>query len=449
MKVAVTGGSGQLGTVVLRRLAADRAVKAIVSLDQRPPLSASKKVRAVTADVRDASIAEHLAGCDALVHLAFIVTSYATPETMQAVNVEGSKNVFRAAAAAGVGAIVYASSVAAYGIVPGHPVPIVEETPRVRDPALTYAENKFDVEAFLDGFEAEHPEIAVSRLRPATLAGRRMEHALGEAFARGVFPDLGGPPIPFVWDEDVAAAVALCLKKRARGAFNLVADAPAPNGELARAAGLRHVRIPRAALHALVEAGPLIARLSGKQAPNPAWIANELPALVYSSEKAKRELGWAPKQATTADVIRKVAEAARVRVDPKIALFLRAAALGAERMPPRVEDTKSRVRLHLELTGRGGGDWSILLAEGRLRIEGGAPRPPDGVVTLSAATFLDLLAGRQTVATAQLTGKIQIEGEPIGTMFLGGMTQMLHRGAEQPGPAGWAARQLARWLAST
>jgi uncharacterized protein YbjT (DUF2867 family) len=41
MRIAVTGGSGQLGTLVLRRLADDRAVKEIVALDVRPPLFVS------------------------------------------------------------------------------------------------------------------------------------------------------------------------------------------------------------------------------------------------------------------------------------------------------------------------------------------------------------------------------------------------------------------------
>jgi len=41
--------------------------------------------------------------------------------------VDGSKNVFRAALHARVPAVVYASSVAAYGVFKDHPRPIVEE----------------------------------------------------------------------------------------------------------------------------------------------------------------------------------------------------------------------------------------------------------------------------------------------------------------------------------
>src|SRR5436309_1542467 len=130
MKVAVTGGSGQLGTLVLRRLVDDRSVKRIVSIDVRPPLIVSGKVQPVECDVRAPDLARHLHGMDALVHLAFVVARYEKREVMDAINVDGSKNVFRAAAAAGLKRIVYSSSVAAYGVLPGQPQPIVEDTPR-------------------------------------------------------------------------------------------------------------------------------------------------------------------------------------------------------------------------------------------------------------------------------------------------------------------------------
>src|SRR3954464_1895780 len=115
MRVAVTGGAGQLGTLVLRRLCADRTVSEVRSLDLRPPLAASPKLKTILADVRDPGIAGHVQGSAVLVHLAFLVAKRGTREIQDGVNVEGSKNVVRAALHAGVRRIVYASSIAAYG----------------------------------------------------------------------------------------------------------------------------------------------------------------------------------------------------------------------------------------------------------------------------------------------------------------------------------------------
>jgi nucleoside-diphosphate-sugar epimerase len=445
MKVAVTGGSGLLGTVVLRKLAADRSITGIVSLDLRPPVVASKKVTVVRADVTDPDFARHLEGCDALVHLAFIVVSWAPREVMQAINVEGSKNVIRAAAKAGIKTIVYTSSVAAYGVVDGHPKPIVEETPRVHQTRFAYAANKFEVEAFLDGFEKEHEDIAISRLRPAIVLGARVDNPLGRAFAARVLVDSGAPPMPYVWDEDVAAAALLCLKKRARGAFNVVADDPLAAAELARIGGLRHVRVPFPLLHAVGRLQPVIQALGGKPLFDPAWVDEPLPELVYSSEKAKRELGWAPKYPTTADIMRRVGETAHGRTDPRLVVFMRLSALAAARMPPQVDTFRGNV--HLEVTGPGGGDWTLQVGDGMVLIKPGIPRPPTSVISLKASTFLELLAGRQSSATLEFTGKMRVEGEPIGTMLLAGFSTMLKVAAEPKGPRGWPARRLMEWMA--
>ena len=89
----------------------------IVALDLRPPRLIGKKLQFVRADVRDPGLAAHLQGCDALVHLAFLIAQQAPRGFLDSVNVGGSKNVFNAAASAGVKTIVYTSSVAAYGVV--------------------------------------------------------------------------------------------------------------------------------------------------------------------------------------------------------------------------------------------------------------------------------------------------------------------------------------------
>jgi UDP-glucose 4-epimerase len=305
MRVAVTGGSGQLGALVVRRLLDSASVERVVSFDKRKGTVRHPKLDVVEGDVRDPGLEKHFAGCDAVVHLAFLVTVRAPRELFWGVNVEGSKNVFRAALAAGSKHIVYSSSVAAYGVVRGHPSPIVEETPRRHQPEFPYSATKFEVEAFLDGFEKEHKELAVTRIRPTILVGRKMEHALGDALARRQILAFGDAPFVVVWDEDVADAILLALEKRAAGAFNVSADEPLPPLALARAVGLKAFKVPRGLAVGVARISPWLERIGLGKAIDEGWAEAGSVTMLPSSEKAKRVLGWKPSCPTAIDVMRK------------------------------------------------------------------------------------------------------------------------------------------------
>lgn len=447
MKVAVTGGSGLLGTLVLRLLARDRAIKSIVTLDMRPPLVAAAKLQSVQADVRDPDLARHFEGCDAVVHLAFVVTRHAERALFEAINVGGSENVFRAAAQAGVKHIVHASSIAAYGVLPGHPVPITEDTPRRFQPDFPYAATKFAVEAILDGFEPQHPEIVVTRLRPSIILGRGMDHALGRALARGFMLDTGGPPMALVWGEDVADAVLLALKKTARGAFNLSADEPETASELARHAGLRALRVPRKIALSAAELAVWLKRFGLGDPEDPAWLRLPAAPMVISSERAKNVLGWKPRCPTAREVLRRHVEAVPGRVDSRIATFMRLVDLGGRKPPEPARLRGISARVHLCLEGKGGGDYTIVVENEQIRVERGAPRPPRSVVLLKAQTFLDLMAGREDPASAQIVGKVRIEGDPFAGFVLSGMIHAFRQQQQGPGRGAKIARALKMWFA--
>jgi UDP-glucose 4-epimerase len=443
VRVAVTGGSGQLGTLVLRRLADDRTVKEIVALDLRPPLIVSGKLRAVRADVRDPQIGEHLRGCDAVIHLAFLVAKRGARALQDEVNVRGSANVFRAALIAGVRRILYSSSVAAYGVLPGLPVPVTEATPRTRQPDFWYACAKFDVEEDLDGLEREHPDLSVARFRPAILIGRRMEHQLGAALRHGLLPRTG--PLPLVWDEDVADAFLLALRSGARGAFNLSADEPLPSAELAKEGGLRLIRVPRGLVRGIERA---VVALGLAQPADPGWFATADLRLVYSSEKAKRELSWKPRCATAREVIRCHAANVPRKLDRRIAFWARAIDRASRAESARLELKGYDATVHLDLTGPDGGDLTLRVADGRIRLRRGLPRPANAVVSMKARTLLDLLAGRGDVAAAQLTGKIRIDGQGHAALVIGGLVAGFRAAGRRPGWRGFTARKLARWISA-
>ena len=413
MKVAVTGAAGQLGTVVLRRLAVERGVTAVRALDLRPPAVASAKLTHVRADVRDPDFARHLDGCDALVHLAFLVTGHPPRALFDAVNVGGSRNVLTAALRAGVRQIVYSSSIAAYGVVHGHPVPIVESTPRVYQRDFAYAAAKHEVEAFLDELERAHPDVAMARLRPGVLLGAPTAHGLGAVLSRRLAFDLPAPP-PLVWDEDVADAVALALRKQARGAFNLVAEPATPARALAKACGLTLLPLPRFLTAAAAPLAALAARLGLPDAIDPAWLRVGEVTMIVSSERARAELGWAPRCKTPLEVVQRFLRENPSGLDRRLDLFFRLVQLAARRPPP--EGARMTGRIHLRLTGPGGGDIGLVLDGRRLHVLREIPRPPTATLTMRATTFADLLAGRTEFTTAQLTGKVRVEGDALAAL---------------------------------
>lgn len=436
MKVVVTGGAGQLGTALLRRLARERAVREIVSLDVRPPVVASGKVSHVIADVRDPGIEQHFRGADAVAHLAFIVTKVMDRRTFEDINVGGSRNVFERAHAAGVRRFAYASSVAAYGVVDRTDT-VTEDTPRVRDPSFAYAACKHDVEAFLDRWEAAHPDTAVARMRPSVLLGTRIEHNLGLALRLRTIPALP-KPVPMVWDEDVADAFALALKQGARGAFNLSCDAPLDGEGLARAGRLRLIPLPDSALRTTLALSDFLADHGA--GVDPAWVRAVTADLTpYDTRRAREVLGWRPAYPTGEAVIRRFVEMAPTVLDPRLRLFFRMVDFGARRAPPIPDLQHTVADAHLWLLGPGGGDVALHIREGRVRVTLGVPRPPSSVAIIRASHFMDLLAGRTDFSVAQVTGRLRVEGEATAAFLVGGMvTQFKKQKDAAPGLAGKA-----------
>src|SRR3954454_23657841 len=109
MRVVVTGATGNVGSAVLRALGAAQYVREIVGLARRRPTLRLPKVTWREADIAHADLTPHLAGADAVVHLAWLIQPSRHEAITHRVNVESSAAVFDTAARAGVGTIVYAS----------------------------------------------------------------------------------------------------------------------------------------------------------------------------------------------------------------------------------------------------------------------------------------------------------------------------------------------------
>ena len=215
MRIAVTGGAGYVGSLLVDRLLGRGWAVRVV--DRRPPgpgamEAADKSIEFALADVRDLGATRGaLDDVDVVVHLAAVVgypACAADPGEAWSTNVEGTRTVLRAAAGR---PIVVASTMSCLGRVPSG---MCDENARPR-PTSLYGESKL---------EAERLTLAYGNavvLRPATAFGPspRMRHdllvhqLLADAVARGRI-SIYEPSArrSFVHVRDIANAFAFAIE---------------------------------------------------------------------------------------------------------------------------------------------------------------------------------------------------------------------------------------------
>ena len=302
MRVAITGATGNVGTSLLAALTRDDAVDEIVGIARRQPKLAFERTRWVCADITRDDLVEAFRGADVVVHLAWLIQPSHDRDETRTVNVEGSRRVFAAAAAAGVPSLVHASSVGAYS--PGPKDRLVDESwPTNGIPTSFYSRDKSDVERILDDFERAHPAMRVVRLRPALIFKGDAASGIRRLFAGPLLPTslLRRRLIPIVpaierlrfqavHSLDVGEAYRLAVLGEARGAFNVAAEPVLDPPELGRLLNARPVPVPPRVLRAAVDATWKL-RLQ----PTPAgWLDLALGVPLMDSSRARGELGWAP-----------------------------------------------------------------------------------------------------------------------------------------------------------
>jgi UDP-glucose 4-epimerase len=302
MKVVVTGATGNVGTSVLAALAKEPKVTEIVGLARRLPAVERPKVRWVEADVTDARLEPIFDGADAVVHLAWAIQPSHDEAAMERVNVLGSQRVFGAAAAAGVGALVYASSVGAYS--PGPKDDAVDESWATDGiPTSAYSRHKVRVERLLDDFAAGS-RMRVVRLRPGLIFKREAASEIRRFFLGPLLPNFLVRPrlIPFVPDvpglrfqavhaDDVGDAYRRVVVRAVDGAFNIAAAPTIGPPELASLLHARRLPLPATVLRGA-------AALSWRAHLQPAdagWIDLALGVPLMDVSRAHRELGWEPR----------------------------------------------------------------------------------------------------------------------------------------------------------
>jgi dihydroflavonol-4-reductase len=305
MRVLVTGASGFVGAHVARRLAERGDEVRGLSRSQPPP--EARVAEHVAADLRDVgALRRAVDGCDAVVHVAALY-AYDRREAarMEAVNVEGTRAVLDAAAGRRV---VVTSSSATCGPVPGRPATEADSPPdwELRVP---YKRTKLAAERVA----LEHGgEVVV--VNPTTVVGPgdrrptpsgKMVRDVASGKIKGY---MRGGGINVVAVDDVATGHLLALDRGRPGERYILGGEDLSLRDafaiIARHAGRRAPRIavPYAVALAAAQAAALASRVTGREPE--LLVLDEvrlakLP-LYFSSEKAREELGHAPRPAAQA-----------------------------------------------------------------------------------------------------------------------------------------------------
>jgi len=295
IRLAITGSAGYLGQAVLRALQADPDVEHVLGIDIMP-CPESDKVSYVHADVRDPELGRLFkeARVDGVLHLAFIIEAKGDLERMRDVNVNGTANVLRAAAEAGVDRFLLTSSLAVYGAWPDNPELLPEDLPPRPNPDDYYGQHKMQVEWLARNFAEDHPEIAVAIMRPCVIAGPTFNSPFFQTMKRAPFlplPAKGRGQAQFIHEDDTAQLALTLVKNRVRGIFNAAGESTLPWRNVYERLGKPIVTLPRRLLDKILHV---------------LWRTKILPVLpvqmgmiyypvILSGERARRILGFRPR----------------------------------------------------------------------------------------------------------------------------------------------------------
>lgn len=283
--VLVTGGAGYVGSRLVPKLLAEGHRVTVLDLyiygaDIFAAHRGDPQFREVKGDLRDPqTVADALAGCDAVVHLACISNDPSfelNPELGKSINYDCFRPLLRSAKEAGVKRFIYASSSSVYGV--KDEVEVTEELPL--KPLTDYSKFKAMCEDVLDS--EREPGFVTCTVRPSTVCGYAPRQRLdvvvnilsNHAYHTGKIRVLGGSQKrPNIHIEDITNLYCFLLRQPDKSIDGKVFNAGYEN-------------------HTVIQLAELVNDVLGGGLEIDVQPTNDLRSYHVSSSKLRHELGF-------------------------------------------------------------------------------------------------------------------------------------------------------------
>jgi len=305
LRLAITGSGGYLANWLIERLGSQAECDFILGLDIRPrtPKVAcgSEFMRFdLTAPWEELAELFRAHKINTALHLAWQFNPIHDVKRHRQVDVEGSRNFFRAAEAAGIERIVYAGSTTAY-VNPRNPsIPpyLSEDTPVSGTPRYLYSKHKAEVDRMAQEFMTRHPEVEFTLFRGSIVLGAHTQNIVSKVMewpARS-FPWIfcvqgANPPMQFLSEEDVGGILYQGIISGKTGIFNFAGDGVIRFRDVVRQAGKKPLPLPAFLVY------PVTAMLWAlRLAPFPAGMLDMIRyPWVADTKRLKEVFGYTPR----------------------------------------------------------------------------------------------------------------------------------------------------------
>jgi len=308
MKCFVTGATGFLGNHVARELLAHGAeLRLFVRSTSRTENIADLTAEQVLGDLRDLnSLKRGMAGCEVVFHVAADYRLWAlNGKELYDSNVEGTRNILRAAGESGIRRVVYTSSVATMGF--GNNGTVTDESTPVALPDMIgdYKRSKFLAEQLVIDTAKSGQDVVM--VNPTTPIGERdikptPTGRIVVDFLNRKFPAYVDTGLNLVDVRDCAAGHLLAMEKAISGERYILGGENLTLKQildkLAAITGLPSpsIRLPYAVAYAAGVVDTLVTGTIRKREPRVTLDAVKMghKKMFVTSAKAGRDLGWAP-----------------------------------------------------------------------------------------------------------------------------------------------------------